>query len=77
MHFQKQLIHDRIANVYYQIEGGVPSIDEILKDIQTIPKRARQLTDEQLAQTLDQDYQKALLNYCCFMTRAISSILPA
>ncbi|MDK7340975.1 hypothetical protein QP500_11030, partial [Pauljensenia sp. UMB0018B] len=37
-----------------QIEGGVPSIDEILKVIQTIPERARQLTDEQLAQTLDQ-----------------------
>ena len=37
-----------------QLEGGVPSIDEILKDIQTIPERARQLTDEQLAQTLDQ-----------------------
>ena len=37
-----------------QIEGDVPNIDEILKDIQTIPERARQLTDEQLAQTLDQ-----------------------
>ncbi|MEJ7445725.1 DinB family protein, partial [Staphylococcus hominis] len=37
-----------------QIEGGVPNIDEILKDIQTIPERARQLTEEQLTQTLDQ-----------------------